>query len=143
MAAIILGGIVFNGFEIPEKVNFGGEHKLAVHEILGGGRVVDAMGARADDIKWRGIFQGGDAVSRARAVDILRISGSQVLAAYGSIARSVVVRKFEAEFERFYQVPYEICLCVVSGDGAGAPSIIVTLDDLLSGDLAFADQLTR
>jgi hypothetical protein len=35
---VMLGGIVFERFEIPEKINFGGKQTLAIHKLIGGRR---------------------------------------------------------------------------------------------------------
>jgi hypothetical protein len=138
MPALILGSVIFQGFEIPEKLHgLGGRHQLAVKKLIGGERVVDAMGPDAADIRWSGKFQGGNAVGRARRVDQLRQSGQQVMFAWGGIAHTVVVQEFEFEPERTYQVPYHICLMVVSNSGADS-SGGASLDTLVGSDMALA-----
>ena len=42
---VILGGIVFQDFKIPERINFGGAQRLVVHKLVGGNRTVDALGS--------------------------------------------------------------------------------------------------
>ena len=39
-----LGDFQFQQQEIPESIPFGGEQALAVHRLVGGVKVVDAMG---------------------------------------------------------------------------------------------------
>jgi len=39
-----LGAFQFALFEIPEKIHWGGSQRTAVHELVGGKRVIDAMG---------------------------------------------------------------------------------------------------
>jgi hypothetical protein len=55
---LTLGGVPFQDFEVPEQIRFGGAQRLAVHELIGGGRVVDAPGDDAGEISFSGIFSG-------------------------------------------------------------------------------------
>lgn len=134
--ALILGGFIFTDYAIPESVPLGGEHTYAVQRRIGGERVVDAMGPDDSDIHWAGRFQGPDAVSKAMALDQLRISGVQVPLVIDSQYRIVGVKKFEWTYERWYQVLYRIsCLVVVNAGGAGGFNFENTLDALVSNDL--------
>lgn len=141
--ALILGTIAFQDMEIPERISgLGGRHALVVHKLVGGRRVIDAMGPDHGDPSWSGRMQGGRAVDRARAIDALRRSGRQVPFSWGGLFLTVVVSEFEYEPERTYQVLYRIRLLVVSdpSDGA-AEGPASTLDDLVATDLAVAATL--
>jgi hypothetical protein len=137
--ALVLGSITFTDYSIPEKVTFGGRQTLSVHKLLGGDRVVDAMGADESDITWSGRFQGANATGLARQLDALRQSGTQVPLIFGSNFYLVVVSESKCDYERFYQIPYSVTCTVVStsGGGGGALGAVVsTLDDLVNGDMA-------
>lgn len=134
--ALVLGGFIFTDYAIPEDVSLGGEHMFAVHKLIGGERVVDAMGPDDSDISWAGRFQGSDAVPKATALDALRRSGAQVPLVVDSQFYLVGVHKFEWTYERWYQIPYKItCLVVQSGGGFSFGS---TLDTVVSADLNLA-----
>jgi hypothetical protein len=136
--ALVLGGFIFTDYAIPEVMPLGGEHKFVTHKLIGGARVLDAMGRDDSDISWSGRFQGSDAVTKAMALDQLRISGAQVPLIVDSQYYLVGVSKFEWKYERFYQVLYTInCTVVTSSTG----SILSTLTGLVSGDLAVASSL--
>lgn len=122
-----LGDVTFQGFEVPEEIPFGGEQKLAVHEMIGGVRVVDAMGRADGEIAWSGRFRGADAVARARQVDAMRISGAAQTLTWGGFSYLVVIKSFQGKFERFYEVPYTLA-CVVVADNV-APSAAEADDD--------------
>jgi hypothetical protein len=62
---LTLGGVPFQDFEVPEQIRFGGSQRLAVHELIGGGRVVDALGDDAGEISFSGIFSSSDAAAGA------------------------------------------------------------------------------
>ena len=138
--ALVLGGFIIQDYAIPEVVPLGGEHKFVTHKLIGGSRVIDAMGQDDSDITWSGRFQGQDAVSKARALDQLRISGAQVPLIVDSQYYLVGVHKFEWKYERFYQIPYTIT-CIVASSGGGGATIVGTIDGLVAGDLAAAGSL--
>jgi hypothetical protein len=111
---LVLGGITFTALEVPASLPFGGEQHLAVHELVGGARQIDAMGRADRPIAWSGWFLGQTAVGRAKSVDALRIGGQQQTLTWSGFNYLVVVKSFEAEFQRFYQIPYRIVCEVVS-----------------------------
>jgi hypothetical protein len=135
---LMLGQIIFQDWEIPEKIKFGGKQMLAVHKLIGGDRVTDAMGPDPDDIEWTGRFQYGDVLSRARMLEAMRDAGNPVLLICDEIARTVIVSSFEFEYERPYQAPYKICCSVIPDSG---PAAAPTLDSLISGDMTLVSQL--
>ena len=84
MTTLTLGGVAFQGFEIPDSLNFGGEQALAIHKFPGGSRTVDSMGPDDDDIRWSGRFRGTSAEQRATLLDYMRRQGQQILLALGN-----------------------------------------------------------
>lgn len=111
---VVLGSVTFTGLEVPQSIPVGGEQHLSVHELVGGSRVVDAMGRADRAIEWSGWLIGPNAVAREQALDALRISGSQQTLSWGGYRYSVIVRSFTAEYQRFYQIPYRISCEVIA-----------------------------
>ena len=109
-----LGSFQFEGLEIPESLPFGGSQRLAVHDLVGGTRVIDSMGSFTGPIEWSGWLLGETAMDRARALDDLRQQGNDLLLKWHEIAYQVVIREFRADFQRFYKIPYHITCEVVS-----------------------------
>lgn len=139
---VSLGGFVFRDFEIPEDLIFGGHQKTIEHHLIGGTRIVDAMGPVPAPVCWQGRFRGSDAMSRAATIDAMRQAGAQVPLIWGSLFRMVVVSTFIAKPQKAWEVPYQIECKVVddptmagAGFGVAATS---TLDALVSGDMASA-----
>ena len=130
--ALTLGTVTFQGFEIPEKVNFGGKQSLITHKLPGGARVIDAMGRDDDDIAWGGRFRSNSAGPRARAVDAMKNAGRPVTLSWDAFRFQVVVSEFKADFERPYEIPYTITCHVVTAPSLSVPG----LADLLGSDLA-------
>lgn len=134
---LILGSIIFDSYAIPERIPYGGEQALAVHKLLGGQRVVDAMGPNDDDLSWSGRFQGQLAMVQANRLDALRSSGSQVPLFFGGRMYQVVVKRAVLNYERPYQIPYSVTCLPVSSPNSGLFGLIVqTVDALVSGDMA-------
>ena len=52
---INLGVFQFANHEIPERVSWGGSQRIAVHELVGGQRVLDAMGRSDRALTWSGL----------------------------------------------------------------------------------------
>jgi hypothetical protein len=72
---ILLGDFVFDGWEVPEKITWGGAQRVNVHKMIGGERVIDSMGPDNADISWSGIFLSPDASLRADQLDQMRKNG--------------------------------------------------------------------
>lgn len=136
---VTLGDITFAYLEVPETIPFGGEQRLTVHELVGGVRVVDAMGRSDMPLAWSGLFLGATALSRARYLDTLRTAGQALLLTWSEMRYRVVVQSFEASFDKPYEIPYRISCVVVEDQTGPVPSVAqASIDDLMSGDMAQA-----
>lgn len=135
-----LGDVIFSRYEVPEKIAFGGNQALAVHELVGGARIVDAMGRRDMPIEWHGVFIGENALDRARLLNNMRIAGKPLMLTWLEFKYNVVIEKFEADFERFYKLPYSIS-CVVIEDKTNPVTTndVLGFDETINADLAAAD----
>ncbi len=118
---VVLGPVLFRGFEVPERIALGGRQRLAVHRLPGGVRVVDALGGDDAEIGWTGVMAGPDAAGRVRLLDGLRQGGQQWPLAWDGWRYTVVVSKFEAATSGPFWAPYRIRCTVVC---EGEPSII-------------------
>ncbi len=133
---LTLDDFIFRDAEIPEQITFGGDQKLAVHRLVGGSRVVDAMGRDDAALEWSGLFLGQDAVRRARHLDGLRIAGRQLDLTWNEFSYKVVIKSFRAPFERFYKIPYTIS-CEVVQDNSTPVTTQATpgVQELVKADL--------
>src|SRR5579872_6570963 len=111
---LTLGGVVFQGFEIPETMPSGGDQMIALHKMPGGNRVIDAMGPDDGVIRWSGRFRGSGAETRALLLDFMRRQGQQQLLSYSLHRYQVVISHFEADFQYGgLEIPYSISCEVV------------------------------
>lgn len=137
-----IGDITFASFEVPEGIRFGGSQRLSVKELIGGTRVIDAMGRSERPIEWSGVFTGSDALDRAQRLDGLRIAGLGQDVNWGGLRYKVVIRDFEADYQRFYRIPYHITCEVVQNKTSPLLSVAVApIDAALQDDFDTASGL--
>ncbi|KAF1009479.1 MAG: hypothetical protein GAK28_00117 [Luteibacter sp.] len=136
---VTLGDFQFRDMEVPESILFGGGQALVVHKLVGGQRVVDAMGPDDAPKDWRGWFRGQDAVSRARYIDTLRKQGRALTLTWDAFRFNVVIATFEADFRRAYEIPYRISLEVVEDLTAPITQVAGgSIDDAMGDDMSSA-----
>jgi hypothetical protein len=134
---VSLGPFIFQRFEIPEMISWGGAQKLAVHKLIGGTRITDAMGPDDADITWSGIFLSPDAMSRADTLNEMRkVSGPYELI-FGDRYYLVMISDFSAEMRKISYVPYKITLCVLTDLSIAVPTYVSPLQAVLT-DVAIA-----
>lgn len=110
---LTLGSVTFANYEIPPGINFGGQQALSVKKLVGGQRIIDAMGRDDDPITWSGRFRGSTGLFRARYLDQMRAQGAAIPLFYSQFNYTVVIRSFKADFQRFYEIPYSISVEVI------------------------------
>lgn len=124
MSTVTLGPIAFRDFEVPERIAFGGVQRLAVHQPVGGGRVVDVLGAEPGEIAFGGVFSGPDAVLRAEALEAARNAGAVLPLAWDGFARMVLVAGFSASYQKSWWIPFAVTLLVVQASSLVLPQAI-------------------
>jgi hypothetical protein len=132
---VVLGPFVFQGFEVPDSIKWGGGHRLVVHKFVGGRRVIDAMGRDDGEIEWSGIFLSFDASSRADQLDQLRVAGQPLELQFMGRQYTVVISNFQATHRRVNYVPYQIKCTVLSDDTDSTANTQPTLLGQLTNDL--------
>lgn len=137
-----LGEFVFARFEIPEHIEFGGDQKLIVHELVGGTRQIDAMGEVPNALDWSGFLVGENALSRALYLDGLRKAGQSLTLTWSELAYTVVIRSLRCDFVRSYRIPYHITCEVISDDTSPISQLVdPSPEQLIADDLSDANGL--
>lgn len=108
-----LGDFIFHGAEVPEVAINGGTQLISKHQLIGGLRVFDAMGASPVTITLRGLFQGIDSIQRVDFLDTQRVNGNQINFAYSSYNYNVIIQSFTWNFRIGYKLDYEMELAVL------------------------------
>jgi hypothetical protein len=131
-----LGDFEFSGLEVPSSIKVGGAQRTAVHELIGGTRIIDTMGRSDATLEWGGLFYGSTAVDRARYLDTLRILGTARSLTFSEFNYSVIVAEFHADFQRFNQIPYQISCTVIADLGNQTTTLApAAIDDAINDDL--------
>jgi hypothetical protein len=135
---LIVAGYRFAGFGVPETINGGGAHKLVVHKLPGGTRIIDAMGADDDAISFHGRFRGAGAMNDALLMDAIRRAGKAVSLQYWTLSYTGVVSRFKWDFQRFFEVPYELEFTVISAAQTANTNSPITPDGAIGSDVGLA-----
>ena len=104
--------------------------------------MVEALGPDDKELCWSGRFQSPNAGPRARHLDYLRRQGAAQTLSWDQFSYTVVIRAFEADYERAYQIPYRIaCLVVADNTQPIAASPSAPVNELVSADAAALSSL--
>lgn len=136
MSGLYLGPVAFQDFEVPERIVFGGRQRVAIHQLPGGGRVIDAMGRDDAPLAWTGIFSGPSAAARALQLDLMRAEGLAWPLVWDVFSYLVVVSDFAASYERGNWIPYRIVCSVVVDHTAILAQATLSLVEGVIADLA-------
>ena len=107
--SVTIGTLTLGDFEIPESIRTRGDQVLAVHRLVGGGKVINAMGRDDAPIRLSGIWSGPSAMQRCRAMDAMRDAGRPVPLTWGVRLYTAVIRSHEAEDRHNqYWIPFTV-----------------------------------
>jgi hypothetical protein len=135
---LVLGPVAFQDFEIPKGINFGGSQLLAVHQLTDGRRILDNIGPDESKISFSGAFSGPDATLRARILNSLRVTGSELDLTWDVFYYTVILSRFSASYENPMWIPYRISCTVVRDEATSAIPSSISLDGSVLADLNVA-----
>lgn len=138
---LLLGPILFQNFELPDSISWGGRQSLAVHQLPGGTRVIHAMGRDDSEITWCGVFSGTNAGARARAIDLLRAEGNTWPLSWETFFYSVVVSRYDADYRRPNWIPYRISCTVLRDEAESLVETAISVTASLVSDVTAAGSL--
>jgi hypothetical protein len=135
---LLLGAVLFQSFELPARIRWGGAQRLKVHRLPGGARVIDAMGRDDAQITWSGVFSGPGAGDRARLLDVMRAGGAVWPLSWDSFFYSAVIAEFRADYARVNWIPYRIACTVLRDETAALLNGAASLAADALADLSLA-----
>lgn len=130
-APVVLGDLILSGAEVPDELVMGGRQLLVIHRLLGGGRVIDAVGNDPARLVLTGRFLGPLATLRARRVEAMREASRALSFSVADLSARVWI----AEFTWSYQAQGTICPYRLVLEREALPPAI----SLSSGEMAGAD----
>ncbi|MHB8914417.1 MAG: hypothetical protein ACYC4K_01240 [Thiobacillus sp.] len=134
------GPFVFTGAEAPQHIAHGGSQALSRDRLIGGRKIVRALGPDESDISFSGIFayQG---TARSDFLDSLRRRGDVCTLTWDNRRMLVIISEYQPDYHKPYQIGYSITFCVVSNETALLDSVpAVTPAQQLKSDLATLNQ---
>lgn len=137
---VTLGTVTLQGFEVPDSAPWGGAQALTVHKLIGGARIIDAMGVDDRAITIRGTFLSPDADDRALQVDVMRKAGLPVPFSWSNHVFLVVIKAFEPEYQRPDRMPYTLTLEILQDSTQPLAALDPSDDDLFDAALGSVGQ---
>lgn len=135
-APVILGGITLTGVEVPSALRVGGEHNLVVHKLVGGARVIQAMGNDPARQTLAGLFTGPNAQARALSIEQMRAAGSEIAFSAAGLSQRVRIASFWYTYqEKGAVIPYELALEIQPAPAVSATASLSALSDLVGPDI--------
>jgi hypothetical protein len=112
---LVIGAVtLLPGDEYPPEIEFPSEMRMAVHDLIGGGRNVQPMGLVLDDVQWSGEIIGPNAEARMLLFERMEASGQVQKLKWLYRRLNVVVKQFRPKYLHANRVQYTIVLQVVS-----------------------------
>jgi hypothetical protein len=133
---LLLGPVLFQDFEIPSGINFGGRQRLALHRLPGGSRIIDTLGRDDAQISFSGIFAGSDATLRARSLDELRAAGIVLPLTWDVFFYTVLISEFHADYRSGWWIPYRITCTVLRDEASALMEPTVSLAGAVLSDIS-------
>jgi hypothetical protein len=134
---VVLGSFAFQDFEVPESITLPVRQAVAVHRLIGGERVLDAMGADYGDVAWAGVMLGGGAQARAQSLKALADAGQAVALTWGTWNFTVLPHWISLR-EGYQRIVYAIRCTVIRDDSAAPDQLALDLGASLAGDIGAA-----
>ena len=133
--SISIGPVLLDGWEIPEKVTWGGAQRMTVHKQVGGRRTIDVMGQDHSEVSWSGRFLSQDAAFRADQLDLIRCSGVPVDVVFAGRYYAAVISNFVAEQITQFHIHYQISFTIQADESSvfpppALPATVLVLNDL-------------
>lgn len=143
VSPIILGEVEFQDFEVPATISLPVKQAATIHKLIGGDRVVDAMGPDYGDIAWSGTMLGATSTYRAQALKALVDTAQPVSLTWGQWSFTVFAAACNFSF-RFSQIAYSLRCTIIRDDSAAQDQASPDLTGSVAADLgaAFAASTT-
>lgn len=134
------GPFVFTDSEVPAHIASGGTQALSKDRLIGGRKIVHALGPDESDISFSGIFayQG---TARSDFLDSVRRRGDVCTLTWDNRRMLVVIAQYTPDYHKPYLVGYSITFCVISNETGLLDSVpAVTPAQQLKSDMATLNQ---
>lgn len=109
-----LGDVEFTDLELPQSIRVMLKQKLAQHDLVGGTRVIDTMGAFYEPIGWTGRLEGLDAVARDKILSQMLLDAQEVVLTWDEYAFRTVIEAYESTYHDHAHIDYTLTCAVLA-----------------------------
>ena len=134
---VVLGGFEFLTFEVPAEITLPVKQQTALHILIGGDRVLDALGPNYGDIGWSGVFLGPGAEYRAQSLKALVDAAQPVALTWGTFAFTVFPHAAPMKFG-YAQIPYSVHCTILRDESAAQAAAGPDLNGTTLNDIGSA-----
>ena len=129
------GTFIFQYFELPETIKFGGPYRAVVHKQIGGVRQIDSLGPDPGPISWDGLMLTHDGWDRAQQLYAMYEAGDKVTVTWTGWSRDCIISDLKIQYRAANYVWYfiELTEVTVTGIGAADGGLLGTIGNLLNG----------
>lgn len=122
---LVVGAITFSHEECPEQFPLGGgEQMTVVHNMPGGGVILNTFGNKPKQVQFGGRWFAGNIWPRVQQMRLYQVSGEVVTIAWWNESYSAIVREFDPGYRNGYN-EWSVTLEIVSANN-GAFSVAST-----------------
>jgi len=121
-AFLRLGSVQFTEYESPSELALSSAQSLAIHDLIGGRRIIQPLGVVWHPISWDGLLRDKNAEARSETLQRMLADSKIQRLSYSSHAFDVVVKEYEAKIRHLYKIEYKISVEVVK-DASGKATI--------------------
>ena len=115
---LTIGSVTFNNIEHPDELPFVFHQVNAIHELIGGGRIIQTFGTQPKELKWEGNFFDSSANSRIRSLMSMLAAGTPVSLDYQQYSFEVIITDFTATVYHQYWAKYSIAVEIFQDNSA-------------------------
>lgn len=134
-----LGGITFSDWETPTRLALPSGHKLNKHMLIGGQRVIDAMGYDPEPMRWSARSRTPASAGQMAALKAMCDAGQTVTLTWNTYSYQVIIEKCGPVYRTPIEWEYTVtCEIVSDSSGTSLGGAVSSLDSLIGGDLSTA-----
>ena len=101
--------LTFPGLAQPQALDIANTQQLAVHDLIGGGRVVEALGRKMTPVSWEGVLLGAPmAFDTGLALQALAASGGSTLLTWERFRLRGLISALSLSCESPFRISYKI-----------------------------------
>jgi len=142
---LVVGAVTFPSWSCPATITLGSvEQKIVINELLGGGRVIQALGVQPKSVEFSAELWGDQVSSLVQDMTSYVVSGLPQTVTFLNQSWSCIVKEFEPTYQFQWRCGYKLVLEPAnSTTGVLQSTAIVTVDEQVSGTISQINTLVN